>query len=237
MSRARHAYAVQLARREILARLSHELRTPLNAVIGFSGLLRTNRAGNQRPQDVAMLESIRASGERLLDLVEDLFELTTTGQKGAVVMAPVNVAEIAAAAIQSRIEDAIAKGITVDLHVQAEAPVVLDADRLLRLLRKLVCNAVKFTERGGVVITVVRRAETDRPGSIVVEDSGIGIHAELQASIFQAFTQADGSERRAYEGAGLGLHIANVLAKSMGCRLTCESDVGIGSRFTVELPE
>jgi signal transduction histidine kinase len=229
MSRARHAAAVQLARREILARLGHELRTPLNSVIGFSGVLKTNRKGNQSAKDIEMLESIRTSGERLLDLVEDLFELSSATHGDAVAFSPVNVGAVAATAAQSRIDAAVAKGITLDLIVESKKSVQLDADRLLRLLRKLVDNAVKFTEKGGVTITVLRRA-------VVVRDSGIGIAAEQLPTIFAPFAQADGGDQRAYEGAGLGLHIAHALAKSMGCRLTCESAVGVGSTFTLHLP-
>jgi signal transduction histidine kinase len=230
MSRARHAAAVQLARREILARLGHELRTPLNSVIGFSGVLKTNRKGNQSPRDLEMLSSIRSSGERLLDLVEDLFELSSATHGEPVTLTPVNVGAVAATAAQSRIDAAVAKGITLDLVVETQMPVHLDADRLLRLLRKLVDNAVKYTEEGGVTITVLRRA-------VMVRDSGVGIAAEQLPTIFAPFAQADGGDQRAYDGAGLGLHIAHALAKSMGCDLTCESAVGVGTTFTLRLPE
>jgi signal transduction histidine kinase len=238
MSHARDGYAAQLARREILARLGHELRTPLNSVIGFSGVLKTNRAGNQSPRDLEMLDSIRASGERLLDLVEDLFEISSSATHDVdVVFTAVNVGAAAATAAQSRSDAAVAKGIAIDLSVETDVPVQLDADRLIRLLRKLVDNAVKFTGKGGVVISVQRLSGTDRPGAVVVQDSGIGIAPELLSSIFEPFTQTDTGDQRAHDGAGLGLHIAQQLAKSMGCHLTCESKLGVGTRFTLHLPE
>ena len=217
---------------EVLSRLSHELRTPLNSVIGFSRVLGTNRAGNQRAEDLAMLERIRASGERLLDLVEDLFDVTAAAP-AAPTLVPVNVAAAAATVVRENLRAAMHKGITLDLVIEAEGMVPLDAARLLRVLRKLVSNAVKFTARGGVIVTVRAQAETRLPVAIEVRDSGIGIPAELQAAIFEPFVQADGGTRRAYEGAGLGLSVARTLAESMNCRLTMESAPGAGSRFVL----
>ncbi|HEY2066722.1 MAG TPA: sensor histidine kinase [Gemmatimonadaceae bacterium] len=231
-----HLDAQILTKHEILSRLSHELRTPLNSVIGFSNVLRTNRAGNQRAQDIAMLESIRANGERLLDLLEDLFDVSGPPPDDSVVLLPVNVAAAAAAAVRHQQAAAAAKGISLDLVVEAKGMAELDAARLVRLLRKLVGNAVKFTERGGVMVTVRARAGSQAPASIVVQDSGIGVPAELQATIFQPFTQAQTGTERTYDGAGLGLPVARTLAESMGCRLTMASEVGVGSQFVLLLP-
>jgi signal transduction histidine kinase len=112
----------------------------------------------------------------------------------------------------------------------------LDETRLVRLLRKLLCNAVKFTARGGVVVTVKGRAGTQAPWAIIVQDTGIGIAPELQAEIFEPFIQAEAGTRRSFEGAGLGLPVARRLAEAMGCTLTLDSQVGIGSRFILLLP-
>ena len=220
---------------EVLLRLSHELRTPLNSVIGFSRVLGTNRAGNQRAEDLVMLERIRASGERLLDLVEDLFDVTAPSPV-APALVPVNVAAAAATTVRENLRAATQKGITLDLVIEAEGMRSLDATRLLRVLRKLVSNAVKFTSEGGVTVTVRAHAETDVPAAIEVRDSGIGIPAELQAAIFEPFVQGEIGTRRAYEGAGLGLSVARTLAESMGCRLTMESEPGVGSQFVLLLP-
>lgn len=225
-----------LTKHEILTRLSHELRTPLNSVIGFSNVLKTNRAGNQRAQDIAMLESIRANGERLLDLLEDLFDVSGPPPDDSVVLLPVNVAAAAAVVVRQQQAAAAAKGLSLDLIVESRGVAELDAGRLVRLLRKLVSNAVKFTERGGVMVTVRARADRREPESIVVEDSGIGVPAELQATIFEPFMQGQRGTHRTYEGAGLGLPVARTLAESMGCRLTLSSQVGVGSRFVLLLP-
>ena len=224
---------------EVLSRLSHELRTPLNSVIGFSRVLGTNRAGNQRAEDLAMLERIRASGERLLDLVEDLFDVTAPSP-AAPVLVPVNVAAAAATAVRENLCAATRKGITLDLVLEAEGMVSLDAARLLRVLRKLVSNAVKFTAQGGVVVTVRACAgsgvPSGAPAAIEVRDSGIGIPTSLQAAIFEPFVQVDGSTRRVHEGAGLGLSVARTLAESMSCRLTMASEPGAGSQFVLIFP-
>ena len=223
------------ASQELLSRLSHELRTPLNSVIGFSRLLGNNRAGNQRAEDIAMLERIRSNGERLLDLVEDLFDVTAPALPAPTMM-PVNVAAAAAAAVRESLGVATRKGITLDLVVEADGLVQLDAARLLRVLRKLVSNAVKFTSTGGVVVTVRAHAGAGGPASVSVRDSGIGIPAELQARVFDPFVQADPSSRRTHEGAGLGLSVARTLAESMNCWLTLESEPGRGSQFVLHLP-
>jgi len=223
------------AREEILSRLSHELRTPLNAVIGFSRVLGTNRAGNQRVEDLVMLERIRAGGERVLDLVEDLFDVTA-GPPARPVLVPVNVAAMAAIAVRENMRTATRKGISLDLLVDADGMVPLDAARLLRVLRKLVSNAVKFTASGGVLVTVRAHAGAGAPAAIVVRDSGIGIPSELQAAIFEPFVQADRGTRRSCEGAGLGLSVARSLAESMNCRLTMESQPGVGSQFVLLFP-
>lgn len=223
------------ARHELLSRLSHELRTPLNSVIGFSRVLGTNRAGNQRAEDLAMLERIRASGERLLDLVEDLFDVTSPALPAPTMM-PVNVVEAAAIAVRESLGAATTKGITLDLVVEADGRVSLDATRLLRVLRKLVSNAVKFTSEGSVTVIVRAHAGAGGPAAIVVRDSGIGIPVELQGVVFEPFVQADGGTHRAHEGAGLGLSVARTLAESMKCRLTLESEPGAGSQFVLHLP-
>ena len=228
--------AARMASHEVLSRLNHELRTPLNSVIGFSRVLGTNRAGNQRAEDLAMLERIRASGERLLDLVEDLFDVTAPAPV-APTLVPVNVSAAAATAVRESLRAATQKGITLDLVIEAEGMASLDAARLLRVLRKLVSNAVKFTAQGGVIVIVRAHAGTGLPMAIEVRDSGIGIPADLQAVIFEPFVQVDGGTRRAHEGAGLGLPVARTLAESMNCRLAMESEAGVGSQFVLIFPD
>ena len=225
------------AHHAIVERLSHELRTPLNSVIGFSRVLQGNRKGNQAPADLAMLEAIRLNGERLLGLVEDLVALSVTPPVSTDPVTPlVNVVQIAEDVVNKWAEIAGRKGVRVVFAVESYDMMRVDPMNLARLLDKLVGNAVKFTERGRVTVTVARRNGWVNPGSIIVSDTGIGIPADHLAVIFEPFSQVDGSTRRQHEGAGLGLPIAKALAQSMGCSLTVDSKAGVGTQFEVQFP-
>ena len=222
----------------IVERLSHELRTPLNSVIGFSRVLKENRTGNQRPADLAMLEAIRTNGERLLGLVEDLVALSVTpAASDAPVPTYTNVVAIAQELIGKWRELAERKRLKLVLRVESYDLVRVEPMKLAKLLDKLIGNAVKFTARGGVVVTIARRNGWTAPGSLMVEDSGIGIYPDKLDTIFEPFSQVDGSMSRRYEGAGLGLPIARALALSMGCTLEVESEPGKGTRFEVAFPK
>ena len=221
----------------IAERLSHEIRTPLNSVIGFSRVLKENRTGNQRPADLAMLEAIRANGERLLALVEDLLALSVAQVPCIEPVLPlVNVVGVARTSVGKWREVAARKSLTISLRVESYDMVRVDATKLSSLLDKLIGNAIKFTPAGEVVVTIARRNGRTVPGSVVVEDSGIGIPADQLATIFEPFSQVDGSTSRRFEGAGLGLPIAKSLAESMGCRLSVDSAPGAGARFEVSFP-
>ena len=233
---AAHATPAE-AHHAIVERLSHELRTPLNSVIGFSRVLQGNRKGNQAPADLAMLEAIRLNGERLLGLVEDLVALSVAPPVSADPVTPlVNVVQIAEDVVNKWTAIAARKGVRVVFAVESYDLMRVDPMNLARLLDKLVGNAVKFTERGRVTVTVARRNGWVNPGSIIVADTGIGIPADHLAGIFQPFSQVDGSTRRQHEGAGLGLPIARALAQCMGCSLTVDSKPGVGTQFEVEFP-
>ncbi len=220
----------------IAERLSHELRTPLNSVIGFSRVLKANRRGNQCPADLAMLEAIRVNGERLLGLVEDLLALSLAQPVGAPALPLVNVVSVAQRAVEKWREVAERKSLTMCLRIESYDLVRVDPTKLARLLDKLIGNAIKFTPDGSIVVTVAKVHGWTAPGSVVVEDSGIGIPADQLATIFEPFAQVDASTNRRFEGAGLGLPIAKSLAESMGCRLSVQSAPGAGSRFEVAFP-
>ena len=222
----------------IVERLSHELRTPLNSVIGFSRVLKENRTGNQRPADLAMLEAIRINGERLLGLVEDLVALSIAPSVSDLPVAPyANVVAIAEELVGKWRKAAERKRLTIALTVESYDLVRVEPMKLATLLDKLLGNAVKFTAHGDVVVTIARRNGWNAPGSITVEDSGIGICPSQLATIFEPFSQVDCSKSRSYEGAGLGLPIARALALSMGCCLDVKSELGKGTRFEVTFPD
>ena len=230
--------AAQRSREEFLARMSHELRTPLNAVIGFTRVLEKNGAGNQRPEDVRMLSRVRAGGEQLLRLVEDVLDQSRIEQ-GQLTLAfdNVDVALIARAVVASYRSAAVAKGVRMLAVLPESAALIpLDGGRFEQVLRHLVDNAVKFTGAGSIKVTLVTDAATGRPTRLSVADSGIGIPADRLDRIFVPFEQVEGGSRRTFGGAGLGLPLARQLCEAMGCQLTVESTAGSGSRFTIRFP-
>ncbi len=222
---------------DIVERLSHELRTPLNSVIGFSRMLRQNRKGNQCPSDLKMLEAIRTNGERLLGLVEDLVALSITQSMPIEASPPyANVVAIASEVVAQWREQAELRGLTLTLKVESYDLVRIDPVRFAKLLDKLVCNAIKFTPAGSVTVTIGRPNGWAAPGSLIVSDTGIGMSPGQLTTIFEPFSQAEGSTTRRYEGAGLGLPIARTLAMSMGCSMEVKSELGKGTLFEVVFP-
>ena len=231
--------AAQRSREEFLARMSHELRTPLNAVIGFSRVLEKNGAGNQRPEDVQLLGRVRAGGEQLLRLVEDVLDQSRI-ERGQLTVAfdQVDVVRIARDVVASYRSAAVAKGLRMlAVLPESAAPVPLDGARFEQVLRHLVDNAVKFTGAGSVKVTLVTDAASGRPTRLTIADTGIGIPADRLDQIFAPFEQLEGGSRRTFGGAGLGLPLARQLCEAMRCQLTVESSVGSGSRFTIRFPD
>jgi len=230
--------AAQKTREEFLSRMSHELRTPLNAVIGFAKVLESNRAGNQRPEDRELLSRIRANGEQLLRIVDDVLSHSEV-TSGQMILAPdpADVAAIASRVVETHSGAARSKGLRLIADMPSSAPpVALDARRFEQVVDKLLDNAVKFTRHGEVRVRLVTDPMTRRPAQLVVEDTGIGIPADRLKSVFEPFEQADAGKSRAYGGAGLGLPIAHRLCEAMGCELHVQSTVGAGSRFSVRFP-
>jgi len=233
------AETARRSREEFLERMSHELRTPLNAVIGFSRVLETNRAGNQRPEDIQLLGRVRASGEKLLGMLQDVLDQSRI-ERGQLplTLAETNVSDIATRVVRNYRSAAGAKGIRIIAVLPESSPTIpLDSGRFEQALHHLVDNAVKFTVAGTVRVTLLTDAATGRPSRLIVADTGIGIPSESLDRIFEAFEQVDGSQRRQHDGAGLGLALAWRLCEGMGCWLTVESEMGKGSRFTIRFPE
>jgi signal transduction histidine kinase len=217
--------------------MSHELRTPLNSVIGFSNVLLRNRAGNMRERDLVYLRRIRAGGQHLLSLINEVLDLSKIeAGRMRVDRAPV--------ALGALVEDIIAsfEGQTRDRPIVLEpdvpehlSPIMTDPAKLLQVLTNLIGNAVKFTERGRVVVRVVADSAARRPLRIEVADTGIGIPADHQRVIFEAFEQVDSSTARQFGGTGLGLAVTKSLCDVLGYGLEVQSEVGVGSVFTVIL--
>jgi signal transduction histidine kinase len=233
------AEAARRTREEFLARMSHEFRTPLNAVIGFARVLQANKAGNQRPEDLAMLERVSAGGEQLLRLIDDVLDqsLIRHGQL-ALTLEEVDVGHVTAHVLPRHRQAAEARGLRFEAVVPPSTPTVrLDRRRYEQVLSNLLDNAVKFTERGSVRVVLVSDL-AGCPLRLTVSDTGIGIPAHRLEEVFEPFGQAETGHGRSHDGPGLGLSLARRLCHGMGCQLVVESrqGAGSGSRFTVVFP-
>jgi len=222
---------------EFLANMSHELRTPLNSALILAKLLGDNPQGNLSPEQVKFAESIYASGNDLLVLINDILDIAKV-EAGKLEVVPEDVAlDKLARSLESTFGPlAMQKnlGFRVELRPDAPASLVTDRQRVEQILKNLLSNALKFTDRGEVAVVVSGTA--DGGAAFAVSDSGIGIDPQQHELIFEAFRQADGTTSRRYGGTGLGLSISSDLTQLLGGTLTVESQPGQGSTFTLRLP-
>jgi len=226
------------AKAHFLANMSHELRTPLNAVIGFAELLAAGAGGPLTPQQSEYLEDIRSSGSHLLDVINDILDLSKADAgKIDLEQEDILLGEFLRNTARLVASTAELKSLTfiVDLAPEmAKIGVNADRRRLRQILLNLLSNAIKFTEPGG---TVSLGADICPDGSIelIVKDSGIGIAPDDMGKVFTPFEQADGSLTRKYEGTGLGMALVKALVDLHQGQVTLDSGVGQGTRVAVRL--
>jgi signal transduction histidine kinase len=225
------------AKSEFLAQMSHELRTPLNSIIGFANILRRDKRKHLDTQEHQFLERIRDSGLHLLNLIDEVLDLSKV-EAGKMEV------DLETVSLESLVRDTVEqfRGQVTDRDLVIEArvplrlgPIVTDPRKLKQILYNLVANAIKFTPRGSVTMEVRVDPATGQPVRIDVVDTGIGIPPAELGAIFDAFQQADSGTARSYGGTGLGLTISRSLARLLGYRLAVESVEGKGSVFGVIL--
>ncbi len=223
---------------EFLANMSHELRTPLNSSLILAKLLADNPEGNLSDDQVQFARSIYSAGNDLLTLINDILDISKV-EAGKLEVHPelTVLARLVDGVKNLFLPQAMEQSLQFEVELADDLPVSLfsDRQRLEQILKNLLANAFKFTEKGSVTLRVEKRGEDQL--AFVVRDTGIGIAPEQQAAIFEAFRQADGTTNRRYGGTGLGLSISRELANLLGGEIEVQSRPGAGSTFTLVVPE
>ena len=235
---------------EFLANMSHELRTPLNSLLILAQELADNPDRNLLPKQVEYATIIRSSGTDLLKLINDILDLTKI-ESGTVALEITDWPLVELPPLLERtfrhVAEATKLGFTIELRPGLPNTIPTDPQRLQQILNNLLSNAFKFTESGRVVFSAepatsgwsADNLSLNRANGVIaltVADTGIGIPAQKQQSVFEAFAQADGTTSRKYGGTGLGLSICRELTTLLGGEIKLNSEIGKGSTFTVYLP-
>ncbi|MEO8751226.1 MAG: PAS domain S-box protein [Casimicrobiaceae bacterium] len=227
------------AKDNFLASISHELRTPLNAIIGFTGTLLMKLPGPLNAEQEKQLQIVQAGGRHLLSLINDLLDVAKIeADKLELIRETVDCRKVVEEVEATLRPQAATKGLEFDVSLP-ENPVLMLTDQraLSQIVMNLVNNAIKFTDRGRVVLSLQQNHAADRKAlRITIADTGIGILADDHARLFKAFSRVESSGRSHFEGTGLGLHLSQKLAELLGGKITFQSTFGEGSTFTLVLP-
>jgi len=223
------------AKSDFLSNMSHEIRTPMTAILGFTEVLKRGQ-GTSEAESQKHLNTISSSGKHLLELINDVLDLSKV-ESGALEVESIDckphvVAHDVMQVLRVRAED---KDIGLDLKIPEALPETIktDAGRLRQIITNLVGNAIKFTEDGGVEIILRSYTENGKELLAVdVKDSGIGMNDQQQAAVFKPFVQADSSITRRFGGTGLGLAISRKLARALGGDIILSSEEGVGTTFS-----
>ncbi|RMD63529.1 MAG: hypothetical protein D6826_04700 [Alphaproteobacteria bacterium] len=230
--------AANRAKSEFLANMSHELRTPLNAIIGFSEIMLGETFGKiGNPKYVEYLRDIHESGTHLLEIINDLLDLSKI-EAGKMTLdeAPLDITRLVRNTLRLMSDKAEERGIALSCDMAEDIPpIVADERKVKQVLINLLSNAIKFTSHGGWVKVRVA-VDADGRLTISVADNGIGISQQDQKAVLRPFAQADSGLNRKYEGSGLGLPLAKKIVELHGGTLTLESELTRGTTVTVTFP-
>lgn len=226
------------AKSEFLANVSHEIRTPMNAILGFSEALSLKL---EKPKDREMIKSVVKSGQLLLSLLNDILDFSKL-EAGKIELnySAINLINTIEETVQLFMANADKKKIYLHFKFPDHIPqsIIIDEHRIKQVCFNLIANAIKFTHEGGVLVKANFVKSSANKGTVIIKvrDTGIGISPSQTKVIFESFRQQYGQADRQYGGTGLGLTISQKLIENMGGAITVKSKVGIGSEFTVTIP-
>jgi PAS domain S-box-containing protein len=223
------------AKSSFVARMSHELRTPLHAIIGFTGLLLQNKAGNLTSSDLDFLQRILSNAEDQLQLINTVLDLSKVeAGRVEVSLSPASLDSVVSDVVKQLEGERQNKNIALEVHMPGTVkPILTDANKLKQVLVNLIDNAVKYTEEGNVVIDLAVSPLDFQPVRIDITDTGIGIPSERLQDIFEPFFQLRMQGELQPTGTGLGLSICRSLCDLLGYRLEVQSKPGKGSTFSI----
>ena len=229
-----------LVKDRFLASMSHELRTPLNAIIGFTGTLLMKLPGPLNAEQEKQLRIVETGAKHLLSLINDLLDVAKlSANKVTLNLEPVDCKTLIEEVSATLELEARRKGLAFAVHTPpVDVLLLTDRRALSQILINLVGNAIKFTQQGRVdVVLQDLQLPTGRAVQLRVQDTGPGIPLQEQPRLFEAFSRVESADRRHHEGTGLGLHLSRKLAEALGGTLGFDSTEGLGSTFTLQLPE